>query len=48
MENKIIRFGKVIADMMRVYRLRWCVFGKWCANHRSGSKIKRIALARVA
>ena len=47
-ETKIKRFGKMIADRIRVYRLRWCVFAAWCVTHRNGNKIKRIALQRVS
>ena len=37
----------MIAERMRVQRLRCVVFSGWCAHFRSGNKIKRIALARV-
>lgn len=37
----------MIADRMRVYRLRWCVFAGWCATHKNGNRIKRIALSRI-
>ena len=37
----------MIADRMRVYRLRWCVFAGWCVTHRNGNRIKRIALSRI-
>ena len=47
LESKLERIGKMIAERMRVQRLRWVVFSGWCAHFRSGNKIKRIALARV-
>ncbi len=47
-ETRIQKLGKMLADRMRVYRLRWCVFAGWWACHRNGCKVKRKALARVA
>lgn len=47
LECKLERIGKMIAERMRMRRLRWVVFSGWRAHFLNGNKIKRIALARV-